>query len=272
MKRETKNWPVATDFPQGVPQSVVDAVQALYVACGNRRVTWPLNACTGCCMDAQLAREMCDWSLRTVTQKHIYQYQDAAHEAVQDADEYLHFLPRVAELISQGDAGVVRHSTEIALERLGGFDHTALHTDEKHAIDTWSQALWQWWLDADRCGHAPPLLFESADTLLVMFANAGLPLEPFLARWQLSGTNWAAAQFGVLLADMEQHGACINAFAKKLPDVSETIRAWAFHSDVYMHFAERWEQMSDAEASENLYENPYVEASVVAALGPRAPS
>ena len=106
----------------------------------------------------------------------------------------------------------------------------------------------------------------------MMFANAGLPLEPFLARWRLSGTNWAAAQFGVLLADMEQHGACINAFAKKLPDVSETIRAWAFHSDVYMHFAERWEQMSDAEASENLYGNPYVEASVVAALGPRAPS
>ena len=219
-------------------------------------------------MDEKLAREMCDWSLRSITRKHIWEYQDAAHDTPQDVDEYLHYLPRVAEFISQGDASLVRHSTEIALDRLGKLDHALLGVAEKQAIDTWCMAIWQWWLD-DGGSRNFALLREGPDALLVMFANAGLALPPFLRQWQQSGTAWAAAQFGVLLADIEQRGKCINAFARDLPNVSAEMKAWAQLPEVYLHFAEIWERMSDCEASVSLYGNHYLELSVTAQLGPR---
>ena len=269
MKREIMNSPVATDFPQGVPQSVVDAVQVLYIACAARKASWPLNACISCCMDASLAREMCDWPLRSLTHRHIGEYLAAAEAWQQEPEEYLYFLPRVAELISRGNADLFGYSAASALNRLGCFEHSALSDEESHAIDIWSQALWQWWLDVEGDACDRPLLMESADTLLEMFALARLPLDPFLARWQQSDSNWAAIQFGMLLADIEQHDSCTNAFAKDMPGFSETIQGWAFRSDVYLHFAKRWERMSDVDANRLLYGNPHLELSVAAVLGPR---
>ena len=274
MKRKKKKSQVAnylpsnTDFPEGVPQGVIQAVRGLYEELSHRHAQWPLNACVGCCMDESLAREMCDWKLRSITRKHIYQYQDAAHDTPQYASEYLHYLPRVAEFISQGDAGLVRHSTEIALDRLGRMNHSLLVVAEKQAIDTWCMAIWQWWLEEGGSRNFS-MLREGPDALLIMFANAGLQLAPFLRQWQQSGTAWAAAQFGVLLADLEKRGKCTNAFASDLPDVSAEMKSWAQLPEVYLHFAEIWERMNDCEANAGLYGNHYLELSVTAQLGPR---
>ena len=270
MAKRENYLPTASDFPAGAPLSVMEAVRDLYEACATRRVVWPLNACMSCCMDEHLAREMCDWSLRLLTQTHIYEYQDAAHEAQQDADEYLHFLPRVAELISHGDAELVRHSTEIALDRLGGFDHALLTADERAAIARWSLSLWRWWLDAGDEREHLPILNESADALLVMFGLAGLELEPYLRAWEVSSTPWAAAQFGVLFAELNRLGKALNAFADDKPVLEVTIRAWVHQSDIYLHFASIWEQMSDREVMKALGDSPYMQASVVEALGQRA--
>lgn len=270
MAKRENYLPTAGDFPAEVPLPVRAAVQGLYEACATRRAVWPLNACTRCCIDKQLAREMCDWSLRLLTQEHIYEYQDAAHDGPQDADEYLHFLPRVAELISHGDAELVRHSTEIALDRLGGFDHALLTADECAAIDCWSLSLWQWWLDAGDEREHFPLLNESADTLLVMFGLAGLELRPYFRAWEVSSKPWAAAQFGVLLAELDRLGKALNPFADDKLASEASIRAWAHESDIYLHFASIWEQMSDREVRMALGDSPYRQALVVEALGHRA--
>ncbi|MBB6577014.1 hypothetical protein HNP33_001064 [Comamonas odontotermitis] len=269
-KRKNNYLPDVSAFPVGVPTEVIDAVRALYEACATRRAVWPLNACISCCMDAKMAREMCDGDLRSLTARHIYEYQDAAHAAEQDADEYLHFLPKVAELISQGDTDIVRHSTEIALQRLGGFDHSMLSFAEKQAIERWALALWQWWLDA--AGNSQgrfSLMHESADSLLVMFANAGLTIEPFLALWQRSESAWAAVQFGTMLAHMVPNGSGITPFAKDTPQLEPSIRTWAFKTEVYMHFAAIWAQLTDSDALGLCNGHLAMEASVCATLGPR---
>lgn len=269
-KREKTYLPDASAFPVGVPAGVIDAVRALYEACSTRRVTWPLNARVGCCMDAQLAREMCDWDLRSLTATHVYEYQDAAHDAAQDADEYLHFLPKVAELISQGDTGLVRHSTEIVLERLGGFDHALLSQQEKHAIAHWALALWQWWLDSAGEGKFA-LRYETADGLLVMFARAGLSIDPMLASWQRCESSWAAVQFGLLMAEIDTGDLRANGFADPCEELVPTIHAWAYRSEVYMHFAAIWEQLSDRDALRLCASRPATEVSVCESLGPRLP-
>ena len=267
-KREKTYLPDASAFPVGVPADVMDAVRGLYEACSTRRATWPLNACTGCCMDAQLAREMCDWDLRSLTATHIYEYQDAAHEAAQEADEYLHFLPKVAELISQGDTELVRHSTEIALERLGGFDHALLSLQEKQAIAHWALALWQWWLDSAGEGNFT-LRYETADGLLVMFARAGVSVQPMLASWQCCESSWAAVQFGLLMAEIDTGGLRANGFATPCEELVPTIHAWAYSPEVYMHFAAIWEQLGDQDAHRLCAGRPATEASVCESLGSR---
>ena len=267
-KREKTYLPDASAFPVGVPADVMDAVRGLYEACSTRRATWPLNACTGCCMDAQLAREMCDWDLRSLTATHIYEYQDAAHEAAQEADEYLHFLPKVAELISQGDTELVRHSTEIALERLGGFDHALLSLQEKQAIAHWALALWQWWLDSAGEGNFT-LRHETADGLLVMFARAGLSVQPMLTSWQCCESSWAAVQFGLLMAEVDTGGLRANGFATPCEELVPTIHAWAYSPEVYMHFAAIWEQLGDQDAHRLCAGRPATEASVCESLGSR---
>lgn len=272
-KREKTYLPDASTFPAGVPSEVVAAVRALYEACSTRRATWPLNACTDCCMDEKLAREMCDWDLRSLTAKHIYEYQDAAHDREQDADEYLHFLPKVAELISHGDTGLVRHSTEIALQRLGGFDHALLSPSEKQAIEHWALALWQWWLEAEPASKQHfPLWYEDAESMLLMFAKAGLTIHPFLQRWQHCHSAWAAVQFGVLLARLDSCGGQLRGFGDDCQWLGAVLQTWAFSNEAYMHFASIWERMSDDEARTMLSGCIYDEASVLEQLGPRVPS
>ena len=267
-KREKTYLPDASAFPVGVPADVIDAVRGLYETCSTRRATWPLNACTGCCMDAQLAREMCDWDLKLITQKHIRAYQEAAHEATQDTNEYLCFFPRIAEMISHGDTESVRFTPEIALDRLGQCDHEHFSVAERDAIERWCHALWQWWLDAGGDEHIPLLRLE-ADALLIMFGNAGLALDSFLTRWQQSDTAWAVGQFGMLLDGFACDEEYMNSFVAERPEISLKVRAWSEREDVYLHFAEHWSRLSDAESLESLFGSPYFVLLVTEKLGRR---
>src|SRR5256885_7718593 len=65
--------------------ALVAASQALYQSfAGYRSPSVALDACVTCCMDADLEREMRRLPLRSLTEHHFYQYNDAAKSVVQD--------------------------------------------------------------------------------------------------------------------------------------------------------------------------------------------
>ena len=266
--------PSAQDFPAPVPAEVVAAVQQLYRAFAQRRApTGHLNACTSCCMDPALEREMRALPLRAVTAHHLWEYQDAAHEQEQDTAEYAWFLPRVAEFMSHGDLSALRHSSEIALERLGGCTHTEFSHEEYAAIIAWLFALWHWyWKDAgSSADRNVALLHESASTWLVMLDRAQVPLAPFLAAWQSSDSDWAMLQYAQLCLSLngQKH---FNAFADERPALRQTLSSWADSPEVYRHFAQHWAALSDERVDELLSgHRVQVEHDLLGVLGPREP-
>src|SRR5258706_349774 len=91
------------------------ASQAPYQSfAGYRSPSVALDACVTCCMDADLEREMRRLPLRSLTEHHFYQYNDAAKSVVQPADEIKYLAPRMLELLAQGAR--LHHSTELYLD------------------------------------------------------------------------------------------------------------------------------------------------------------
>ena len=266
--------PSAQDFPAHVPTEVVVAVQQLYRAFAQRRApTGHLNACTGCCMDPALEREMRELPLRAVTAHHLWEYQDAAHEQEQDTAEYAWFLPRVAEFMSHGDLSALRHSPEIALERLGGCTQSEFSQQEYEAITAWLLALWHWyWEDVDSSvDRDVALLQEDANTWLVMLDRARVPLAPFLAAWQSCGSDWAMLQYAQLCLSLngQRH---FNAFTDGRPALRQTLRSWADKPEVYRHFAQHWAALPDERVDELLADRRvHVGYDILGVLGPREP-
>ena len=266
------NLPQAPDFPAHVPAEVIAAVQQLYRAFAHHpRPTSPLNACTECCMAPELEAEMRSLPLRALSAHHICAYQDAAHDADQADDEYAYFLPRVAELLSHGHPELVRHSTEIALDRLGICARDGFSDSEYAAIAAWSMALWAWYLrDGSLVWQGtPPLLREDADALIVMFAVAGVPLAPLLGAWVQADSDWALLQYALLAHAVDQSRSQFSFFVDKLPELGNTLHAWAFSSDVHRVFAQRWAAMSDARANALLEHSCRPEEQLLEVLGPR---
>ena len=265
--------PSAADFPAAVPPEVVAAVQQLYRAFAHRPVpTEPLNACTGCCMAPELEREMRELPLRALTQAHIWEYQDAAHGTPETVSEYAYYLPRVAEIISQGDPERVRHSIEIALDRLGNCPRDAFTKGEYQAVTAWAMALWTWYLAAGDPSREDedllPLFHQNADAVILMFGRAGLPVAPLLAAWVKADSDWALQQYALLAHDVDQSRTGFNAFADDVPELGGILYDWAFSSEVHRVFAQRWAEMSDARAAA-LLDGCYAQDRLVSVLGSR---
>jgi hypothetical protein len=263
-RKKTPSLPTRSlmDFPACVPDEVIAAVQQLYHAFAHRHPPVEhLNACIGCCMDPKLEREMRTQALRTLTPHHIHQYQDAAQDArtpEQYADEYAYFLPRIAEFISHGNPELVRHSTEIALDRLGKCARDAFSDKEYQSITAWCMALWQWYLRGGGWGAKVPLLSDHADALLVMFDIAGIPLPPLLDAWADTASDWALVQYGLLAGEFGTPRGLSNAFANDRPALHQTLHSWVFGDRIRERFAARWQAMDDAHVTAMLRHSPYV--------------
>ena len=173
-----------------------------------------LDVCTGCCMDAELEREMRCLPLRQLTREHFYQYNDSAKSQVQPADEIKYYLPRMLELLAQGAR--LHHSTEIYLDRLGRCLADAYSSDEKAAVLGYARAFFaeglaQWEPDSEGLFQG-----EHAFSILLMWDYAGVSIQPLLGDWLADDREAATLNFvdSYYWEYWTNGGAISNAFAE----------------------------------------------------------
>src|SRR5689334_22591272 len=77
----------------------------------------PLDVCLNCCVSEKVERELREWPLAEITARHLYDYNTSAKGLVQPVKEVKHLLPRMLELLSEGEQ--IHHSIELSLDRLG---------------------------------------------------------------------------------------------------------------------------------------------------------
>ncbi|MDA8443819.1 hypothetical protein [Paracidovorax valerianellae] len=212
-------------LPPALPTALRDAVEAVYAAfqshCAPKQT---LDVCTACCMDGALEREMRRLPLRQVTTRHFYEYNSSAKSSEQPAEELLYLLPRMLELLAQGEA--LHHSTELYLERLGRCEAGALSRPERAAVDAFALALFR-----EGLGHsarqASPFNGSNAFDVLLMFHKGGVSIAPLLAHWLEDDRPSAVLHYAdSSYWDFWGKQRIQNAFSTDEPEFQKTMNDW----------------------------------------------
>ena len=178
-----------------------------------------LDACP-CCMCPDLEEQMRKLPLRKLTRQHFYEYNTAAKGEVQPAWEILYFLPRLLELIAQGED--VHHSSELYLDRVGRCPPDTFSESERAVLDRFAIHCF-----ASRLASRNQPLLEDALTVLLMFDIGGVRLEPLLDYWlkcrePQSTVHYVDAGYWHFWEKRE----VTNAFADNRPEFRQQIRQW----------------------------------------------
>lgn len=179
-----------------------------------------LDVCLGCCVLEQTARELREWPLARLTDRHFYDYNTSAKSACQPADELRHLLPRLLELLAEG--AQVHHSIELALERLGNCPPGSWTPEEIDVLQRFALAYFDHLLHGDPSGES---FLEDPVGALLMFDIGGLSIEPLLDFW-LNCENPSSADFVVATAWRIGARGFENAFADNRPLFQVRIREW----------------------------------------------
>ena len=221
-----------------LPPALRGAVDAAYAAFGHHRApTQMLDVCIACCMDEALEREMRRMPLRQVTVRHFYEYNSSAKSVEQPAEELLYFLPRMLELLAQGEE--LHHSTELYLDRLGKCPADALSPKERAAVDAFALAFFR-----EGLGHTgrEPSPFDGANAfdILLMFHKGGVDVQPLLAHWLTDERPSAVLHYTeASYWDFWGRNGIQNAFAEDQPEFCETMKAWMLDEGHRQRFAQK---------------------------------
>ncbi len=201
------------------------ASQALYQSfAGYRSPSVALDACVTCCMDADLEREMRRLPLRSLTEHHFYQYNDAAKSVVQPADEIKYLAPRMLELLAQGAR--LHHSTELYLDRLGRCEPGSFSSQESAALQAFARAFFA--LGLEQWAEPDTSVFqgEEAFSFLLMWDYAGVPLQPLLDHWLTCDSESATLHF-VDACFYESSGVGTASAMPSHPIAMATVQRWS---------------------------------------------
>ncbi|PJK09491.1 hypothetical protein CO614_09870 [Lysobacteraceae bacterium NML120232] len=210
---------------QPFSKALAEAIERCYQAFGDYPVPSELDVCTQCCMAPEMEAQMRKLPLRDIPAEYFHVYNSSAKADVQRADEVGYFLPRMLELIAQGEE--LHYSTEMYLVRLercpkGGFTPLQWQAVQAAAEAVFAEALsrypWQPYI------HEP--LFVLFDVLL-MWHKGGLDIQPMLDFWQRSDTPSATLQY----ADSAWFGYWVKGgidepFAEDQPQYISLMEAW----------------------------------------------
>jgi len=263
--------PQTTDFPATTPPALVLAVQQLYAAFAHRVRPHAFNVCTcGLCMSPAMSTALQTRPLRSMGVDLLAQYLNSARDASLPALDFVWLLPRVAELMSHGDLEQMRHSAELALDRLAECPAGELTEAEHHALNAWLMVLWRWYLqDGTTDWPCPvPMLTHDADELLLMTALGGLPLAPLLDAWLQADSDWAVLQFALLAHALDVDD--LNPFVEDRPGIVAELHAWTRDAHVRQHFRARLLAMSPDQAAALLDHEYHPVAQLQSVLGERS--
>jgi hypothetical protein len=193
----------------------------------------PLDACTHCCMSAELERQMRELSLRKLTPLHFYEYNSAAKSEVQPAQEVLYFLPRMLELIAQGEE--VHHSLELYLDRVGRCPPGSLEVTERAVLNRFALAYF-----ANHLAVTRAQLLEDPLAVLLMFHIGGLDVQPLLDYWLRCEDPQSTVQYVDASYWHFWEGRKVsNAFAEGRTQFQKQVSDWMLEPANRMNFVDK---------------------------------
>jgi len=199
---------------------------------------FPLDVCLACCVSVETERRLRSWPLARLTADHFYEYNCSAKSEVQPAREIGHLLPRMLELLANGEQ--IHHSIELSLDRLGRCPADGWREDERAILDRFALACFDCVLHDGLAEGEAVRLLDDPFSILLMFAIGGIDVDPLLGRWLdcdaaastalfVEGTYW---QFW-------RHREYENAFASRRPEFQGRIRAWLLAPEHRKRFAQK---------------------------------
>lgn len=215
------------------------AVERLYtVFNGYRAPQHYLNVCLACCMDEALEKEMRRVPLRQISAKHFYEYNCAAKDWPQPADELKYLLPRMLELLANG--ADVHHSTELSLDRLGNCEDGVFSAEEHKAIEAFALAHFADCLRQHPWQSGGGYGGDAAFEFLLMFAIGGIDLQPLLDYWLRNESTPATLHYvNAGFYEFWQNQCIRNAFAEDRPEFQEVMKTWLTDYSHRQTFARR---------------------------------
>jgi len=203
----------------------------------HRAPTHQLNACTLCCMTEELEQEMRQLPLAKLTSKHFYEYNTAAKGPEQLADEVQYLLPRMLELMAEGEE--VHHSIELALQRLGHCANGSFSKAEMDVLNRFALAYFHQTLTGGRTSGVRRLLEEPLSVLL-MFHIGGVATEPLLNLWVAMDEPESTIQFvEATYWRFWENQDYDNPFATDQPAFKELLQRWISNPEHRHRFAEK---------------------------------
>lgn len=199
---------------------------------------FPLDVCLACCVSTDVEEQLRTWPLERITAQQLYEYNDSAKSETQLPREIGHLLPRMLDLLSQGQE--IHHSLEISLDRVGRCPEGCWNDKEQAVLDRFALA----YFDAVLHGSLPvgerfrwP---EDSLSTLLMFDIGGQSIEPLLAHWLHCDSPHVIVQYvSATYWDFWRQGEYTNAFASSRPAFRQQIANWLTSPDHRAHFIAR---------------------------------
>lgn len=197
----------------------------------------PLDACVACCLSEKTEKEMRTLPLYKLTAHHFYEYNTAARSPEQPADEVKYLLPRMLELLADGQD--IHHSLEISLVRIGSCQAGSFTDIETGVLNRFALAYFHQVL-IDPSPHGTQRLLDDTLSVLLMFHIAGLNIEPLLALWLQSDEPGATVRFvqDTYWGFWKDHDVS-NAFATDHPSFKALFKQWLLDPAVRHRFVEK---------------------------------
>ena len=195
--------------------------------------THPLDACTcPVCMTPELEQGMRQLPLAQLGRQHFYEYNNAANGPEQAADEVLFLLPRMLELMAEGEE--LHHSIELAWDRLGRCPAGSFSQAEMDVLNRFALAYFERALSGQRALHDAPL------SIMLMFHIGGLSTEPLTDLWARMDDPRSTVQY---VEDTYWHfwekQDYSNPFAEDRPVFREQLKLWISSPEHRQRFAEK---------------------------------
>ncbi|RQP26032.1 hypothetical protein DZC73_02990 [Albitalea terrae] len=181
--------------------------------------SFPLDVCLMCCVSEEVERALREWPLEQITARHLYEYNGSAKGIVQPVQEVKHLLPRMLDLLSEGEE--IHHSIELSLIRLGLCPEGSWNDAERRVLDRFALAYFALILHGERRWHEEPL------SVLLMFHIGGFAVQPLLDLWLQSEDPVSTVQFVTgTYWDFWEDRKYRNAFASDRHAFQAQLQAW----------------------------------------------
>lgn len=211
-----------------VHPALEQAIEDLYAVFARYPLRARIDGCPHCALE-QRERALHTAPLRKLPEEHVGYFAFKAMTTFGDEDDFRHFFPRIAELLSVG-GGVHACSLGTIVSKLEYGRWRAWPEPEQHAIERWIDALWTSFVGDP--GYGGPHWEHLLDAALV----AGVDLREHLSRWARA-QSWyaldhlahvvlhtaAASNFSGIAYSGKPWGAELDAWVRTDPDVRRAL-------------------------------------------------